>query len=226
MFDLLLKAQAGLTRTWHSVRSQHHLDFVTHRFPEYEGKVTGVIIPDIAAPGAYDDAVKDVDGIVHVASPVTLNWNDPSDVINPAVDGAVGILTSAAKFGKNVKRVILTSSSSSITSDDGPERTLWNEVRPLTYEALCAILFNHSTKPISQTYWNEHSAKLIEEHGKDSTPWAVYDASKTLAERAAWAFVEREKPTFDLTAILPTFNIGPYIHEVISLHGTTSYMLS
>lgn len=29
--------------------------------------------------------------------------------------------------------------------------------------------------------------------------------------------MNREKPTFDLTAILPTFNFGPYIHEVKQL---------
>lgn len=93
---------------------------------------------------------------------------------------------------------------------------------------MSADVCNHSAPstyllnaPTSQTDWNEHSPKIIEENGKNSTPWAVYDASKTLAERAAWAFVEREKPTFDVTAIVPTFNIGPYIHEVISLQYMT-----
>lgn len=74
-------------------------------------------------------------------------------------------------------------------------------------------------RPISQTEWNEISPKLVEEQGRDSTPWSVYDASKALAERAAWDFVEREKPVFDLTAILPTFNFGPYIHEVMCLNN-------
>lgn len=69
-----------------------------------------------------------MDGIIHAASPVTLTWNDPSDVINPAVDGVVSILTSAVKFGKNIKRVVLTSSSSAITSEDGEKRALHDEV--------------------------------------------------------------------------------------------------
>lgn len=138
----MLVARAELMRKSPSVRSQHHVDFITHRFPEYEGKVSGVVIPNIGAPGAYDEVVKDVDGIIHAASPVTLTWNDPSDVINPAVDGAVGILTSAAKFGKNVKRVVLTSSSSAISSGDKSEsaREHWDEVRSvvstITYSSI------------------------------------------------------------------------------------------
>lgn len=105
------------------------MDFITHRFPEYEGKVSGIIVRNIAASGAYDDAVEGVDGIIHAASPVTLILDDPSDVIGPAVNGAVGILTSAAKFGKNVKRVVLTSSSSAISSKDAEEKALCSEVR-------------------------------------------------------------------------------------------------
>lgn len=111
-----------------SVRSQRHVDFITHRFPEYEGKVTGLVVPNIEAPGAYDEAVKDVDGIIHSASPVVFTWDDPSEIIDPAINGATGILTSAKKFGVNVKRVVLTSSSSAITSKDEVQKELYNEV--------------------------------------------------------------------------------------------------
>jgi len=52
--------------------------------------------------------------------------------------------------------------------------------------------------------------------------WTVYAASKTLAERAAWDFVAKEKPAFDLTAINPSFNFGPYLHEVRAYIGRSS----
>lgn len=42
----------------------------------------------------------------------------------------------------------------------------------------------------------------------------MYAASKALAERAAWDFVEKEKPSFDLSVINPVYNFGPFIHEV------------
>lgn len=80
--------------------------------------MTSVVVPNIEAPGAYDEAVKDVDGIVHAASPVIFSWDDPSQVIDPAVKGAIGILTSAHKYGKNVKRVVLTSSKVAIVMEN------------------------------------------------------------------------------------------------------------
>lgn len=93
--------------------------------------MTGVLVPVIEAPGAFDEAVKDVDGIIHVASPVAFAPEDPSEVIDPAVKGSVGILTSAAKFGKNVKRVVFTSSMAAtapVLASDCKE-IVYNEVR-------------------------------------------------------------------------------------------------
>lgn len=111
-----------------SVRSQSQVDFIVNRFPEYSGKVSGVVVPDIEAPGAYDEAVKDVDGIIHAASPVVWKWEDPSEIIDPAVKGATGILVSAAKYGKNVKRVVLTSSAVAIVMEGQKEGDVYDEV--------------------------------------------------------------------------------------------------
>lgn len=46
----------------------------------------------------------------------------------------------------------------------------------------------------------------IEARGKS------YRASKTLAERAAWSFMEEEKPGFSLATICPPYVFGPPIH--------------
>lgn len=40
---------------------------------------------------------------------------------------------------------------------------------------------------------------------------------QTFAERAAWEFVEKEKPGFDLATINPPFVFGPVIHYLNSL---------
>lgn len=42
------------------------------------GKFELAIVPDITAPGAYDEAVKGVDAIEHTASPVTMDADDPN----------------------------------------------------------------------------------------------------------------------------------------------------
>lgn len=79
-----------------SLRSDSQVDFVVNRFSDYRSKVTGVIVPNIEAPGAYDEAVRGVDAIIHTASPVVWDWEDPSEIIDPAVKGATGILASAS----------------------------------------------------------------------------------------------------------------------------------
>lgn len=68
-----------------------------------------------------------MDGIIHAASPVVFGAADPQDVIKPAVEGAIGILKSAARYGKNVKRVVLTSSALAV-SVTGKEGDIFDEV--------------------------------------------------------------------------------------------------
>lgn len=122
-----------------SVRSQSQADFIVNRFPEYSGKVTGVIIPNIVSPGAYDEAVKDFDGIIHSASPVVWKWEDPSEIIDPAVKGATGILESTAKYGKNVKRVVLTSSATAIVMEGQKEGDVYDEVSGHSSSSSCSV---------------------------------------------------------------------------------------
>lgn len=40
---------------------------------------------------------------------------------------------------------------------------------------------------------------------------------QTLAEKAAWDYVEKEKPSFDLTVINPPAVFGPIVHHISSL---------
>jgi dihydroflavonol-4-reductase len=54
-------------------------------------------------------------------------------------------------------------------------------------------------RPLSETDWNT----------KSTLTRNPYYYSKTLAERAAWDFVERKWPGFDLVVINPFFVIGP-----------------
>lgn len=58
-----------------------------------------------------------------------------------------------------------------------------------------------SDKVLTEADWNERSTL-------DRNP---YYLSKTLAERAAWRFVEGEKPGFDLVVVNPFLVIGPSI---------------
>lgn len=57
----------------------------------------------------------------------------------------------------------------------------------------------------------------------------AYQASKKMAERNAWAFMEARKPAWDLVVTNPVLVTGPVIHPVSgpgSVNATTNYMIA
>lgn len=68
---------------------------------------------DLLNKDDWDSAVKDVDFILHVASPCkTEEPKDPDEIIIPAVNGVKNVLLAALKY--KVKKVVLTSSTTAI----------------------------------------------------------------------------------------------------------------
>ncbi|KAK7047142.1 hypothetical protein VNI00_006807 [Paramarasmius palmivorus] len=165
----------------------------TKRVPGYKpGQFDFVIVPDISKPGAFDEAVKGVDAVQHIASPFHMNADDPNELIEPAVKGTVGILESVKKFGGDkVKRVVVTSS--------------------------CASVMHNSPEPkvFSEEDWNDQSIQDVEEKGRNAANITKYRASKTLAEKAAWKFMkENPELKWDLVTINPPFVFGPATNHV------------
>jgi nucleoside-diphosphate-sugar epimerase len=114
-----------------------------------------VIVEDIEREGIFDECVKGVDGIAHTASPFHFDVSDPSQLINPAVQGTVNILRSALKEPK-VQRVVITSSVASILNP-APEGYVFTEAD-----------------------WNTHSPEQVTLKGKDCSGVDAYLASKTV----------------------------------------------
>ena len=122
---------------------------------------------------------------------------DPEKVVTPTVNGLRTILR-AAKAEKTVKRFVLTSSSVAVSvpimeKEFAFDSKTWND-------AAIAQAYAPPPHPDSQAY-------------------AVYAASKALAEKALWQFVDEEKPGFVANAVLPNFTMGPTLHE--SLRSST-----
>ncbi|EIM83869.1 NAD-P-binding protein, partial [Stereum hirsutum FP-91666 SS1] len=155
-----------------------------------KGKFELFVVSDIAVDGAFDEAVKGVAGISHMASDLSFS-PDPNVVIPPTIASTVGILKSAAKE-PSVKRVVYTSSS---TAQAFPTP---NTVFEITSDT-----------------WNEPASKLAWAPAPYTPDRAlpVYAASKVEAERAAWKFVEENKPGFEFSTVLPAGNFGPALHE-------------
>jgi nucleoside-diphosphate-sugar epimerase len=106
-------------------------------------------------------------------------------LLDPAVIGTTGVLSSIKKHAPSVKRVVITSSFASIVE---PSKGFW------------------PGHVYSEDDWNPITVEEAME-----SPAAGYRASKTFAEKAAWDFVEKEKPNFSLSTINPPLVFGPIV---------------
>jgi len=179
-----------------TVRSEEKAQKIKDGHPSYgKDKLDIVIVPDIAQEGAFEEAVKSnppFEAVIHTASPFHFKATDvQKDLLDPAVIGTTGILKSIKKHAPTVKRVVITSSFAAVVDHSKgtrPEHTY------------------------SEADWNPitHAQAL-------QGPGFGYPASKAFAERAAWDFVENEKPNFDLCTMNPPLVFGPIVHYLNSL---------
>lgn len=115
------------------------------------------------------------------------------ELLDPAVIGTAGILKSIKQYAPSVKRVVITSS-------------------------FAAILDAYDIPKIGHAYSEKDWDPVTQKDALQSPTWG-YRASKTFAERAAWDFVEKEKPNFDLVTINPPLVLGPIVHYLNSLEA-------
>ncbi|OTA08145.1 hypothetical protein A9Z42_0090820 [Trichoderma parareesei] len=169
-----------------AVRTQAGFDRISSLKPlaPYLSQVHSVIVPDITVPGAYDEAVKGVKYVVHVASPLaspTANDEEAfqNEIIQPAVRGTVGILESAIKVS-GIEKIVITASVLSIAS----------------FTAMAS-----GTKVDEQT-------RASNTEGPFASSIAAYVASKALAFQVTEKFIAEKKPAFSVVNILPVFVIG------------------
>lgn len=161
------------------------------------GILSFAYIPDIAQPGAFDDAVKDVTHIAHIASPLIVGATDAEqDVLKPAIGGTTSLLKSALNMS-TLQAVVITSSFAAVHDPMHglhPEKTYtskdWN---PITYEEA-------ADPNLDLSVWPETYRVFI-----------TYMASKKLAEKAAWDFYDSQKPKWRLSVVCPTYIGGPNV---------------
>ncbi|KFZ19037.1 hypothetical protein V501_00853, partial [Pseudogymnoascus sp. VKM F-4519 (FW-2642)] len=102
--------------------------FFADRYPK--DRYESVIVPAMEEEDAFEKHMKDVAGIIHIASDTTLR-PEPSTVIPSVVAGTVNILKTAARH-TSIKRVVLTSSSTAVLIPTPNERrsvdqNTWND---------------------------------------------------------------------------------------------------
>ncbi|WP_405866320.1 NAD-dependent epimerase/dehydratase family protein [Streptomyces sp. NBC_00005] len=137
----------------------------------------GFAVADLTADEGWDEALKGVDHVLHVASPLGgAASDDPDALIAPARDGALRVLRAATAAG--VRRVVMTSAA--------------NAASPSSY----------ATEGVTdETLWTDPEDPTL----------IPYRRSKTLAERAAWDFMEAYDGPTELATVLPGAVFGPIL---------------
>jgi NADPH-dependent methylglyoxal reductase len=155
-----------------------------------------VIVLDMGRPGAFDEPVKGVSGIIHSASPFDVEnvTDNVREILDPAIDMAVGVLKSAVSANEPaLSRVVITSSFAAVGN------------------------FALGYRP-GYTYTTEDwNPVTYTQASQDPNPLTVYVASKGIAEKAAWDLVKSTNPSFSLTTICPPWIFGPSVTAPQSL---------
>lgn len=131
--------------------------------------------------------------VLHLASPFNFAVKDYlKDLLMPALRGTEAVMQ-AAYANHTVKRLVLTSSFAAI------------------YDA------NLGLQPGAVITEDNYSPLTWEDGVKTDNPAVAYRASKTIAEKAAWDFIEENSPHFGLCVLCPTMVFGPlYSTKLIS----------
>lgn len=155
-----------------------------------DGNFELVVVPDLAVENAFDDAVKGVSAVAHVATITSMSPN-PHEVIPQAIAGTNSIMHAALKE-PSVKTFVFTSSVNAAT-----------------------MYVPGNSTHVTQDTWNDEVVKLAwaPPPYDSSRSMIVYAASKVEAEQAMWKFVAERKPHFRVNSVSPTCIMGEPLNK-------------
>jgi nucleoside-diphosphate-sugar epimerase len=150
-------------------------------------RLSFVVVPDLTATGAYDDAVKGAGLVVHIASPIASGASTPAGdhkkvFIDPAVRGTVGMLEAAARE-PGVRRVVVTSSVVAIKS--------------------FAVFTGGDAGEVTRA-----EDRIPFPQGPYASDMEAYSASKTASLNEAERWIAEHTPAFDVVFVHPSFIEG------------------
>lgn len=93
-----------------AVRSEEKGQAIKELYPSSSSKIEFTIVPDMSQSSAYQNALKGVSHVFHLAGAMVDKGSDlENDFVNPAVNGTLSILESAKKEG-GIQKVVIVSS--------------------------------------------------------------------------------------------------------------------
>lgn len=149
------------------------------------------VVPDLSIPGAFDEAVKGMSAVAHIAA-ITSFDPDPNKIIPPSIAGIQAIMSAAAKE-PSVKEVVFTSSIMAVklpVLSDEPIR-------------------------VGRDTWNDYVMELASAPPPydASNSMNAYAAGKVAAEKEVWRWIEENKPKFNINVICPFGVLGEPLHK-------------
>ncbi|OAQ59147.1 NAD dependent epimerase/dehydratase family protein [Pochonia chlamydosporia 170] len=147
-----------------------------------------VEVADIYAPGAFQEAMKGIDGVAHVAMDMDMNPKNQG-IIGKTIQSNLRLLEAAANEG-SVKSVVITSSL-----------------------AACAIPTTGTPYTINPSTWNNVAIEQTTQpwNGEGNPRWhgiKLYGAAKARGEQEAFAWVQKNNPRFSFNTVVPNVNFG------------------
>ena len=195
------------------VRSAAKIEAVKNDFGKH-ANLEFAVVPDITAPYAFNEALSctDVpfDTVIHTASPFLYKAiSDNRDFLDPAVKGTTEILKSVKAVAPSVKRVIVTSSFAAIGDLAQQDKMRGKNYTEDDWNPVCR---DEAVSTTNKGVGYQASKKFAEVSAI-SEPQLGLPALTELQE-AAWKFLEKEKPGFDVVTFCPPMIYGPLAHTV------------
>ncbi|KAF3439986.1 hypothetical protein FNV43_RR18264 [Rhamnella rubrinervis] len=179
IFRLLHRGYSVITTVRSDPEHKKDLSFLTS-LPGASERLQ-IFQADLNNPESFEAAIEGCTGVFHVATPVDFEVKEPEEIVTKrSINGALGILN-ACLNSKTVKRVVYTSSASTVQ-----------------------CLSNKDADEVDESFWSDV------DYIKALKPFAwSYMISKTLTERAVLEF--SEKNGLDVVTLIPSFVVGPFI---------------
>ncbi|KAK3324867.1 ketoreductase [Apodospora peruviana] len=198
ILDILIEKGYDVVTT---VRSAQSGNKILERYPKLsQDRLQYVVVEDITNVNsltliltkmcdyqALQSSNRPFDGVIHTAAPFTQTFSDP---VKEMLDPAIKGTTAVLKAVKQ----------------SAPS------VKRVVLTSSFIAMFNPQVAVYDGTSWNP-----VTRDEAVQNPRFTYSASKTLAEKAAWAFIDSEKPSFDLVSINPPLVFGPLRQHIASL---------
>ncbi|KAE8389674.1 hypothetical protein BDV23DRAFT_184272 [Aspergillus alliaceus] len=157
---------------------------------QYASQIEIAVVPDITETNAFDEAVKGVSAIIHMAAPVISPeiTKASTQLIEPTIAGTRNLLNSALNYAGNQLEIFVFTSSAAACIKPGAQP-------PYVY---------------NDDSWNVTHPMIVEREGDNVSIFTSYPVAKIRAEKYVWSLYEKKVP-FAIASICGSIATGPPI---------------